>query len=357
MWRDSRRRFALDPGRVYVGGFPGGSRVATWFGSEHAKARGHLAMGGVLTPKSPPLNAAMSYYLLCGKTDFNRTEMEGAAEDLAKRKASHRLEVFEGGHELPPKPQLVAALRWLDQQWRTSPAAHASVSEEVATLEILAKKQPVAAYWRSRSAVAWFHGVASSVGTDAPLVQLLARLEKTATVRRELKSMESFERYRQAEGEHSGSTVLKRYRSLERQYRGTRGAKLASQRPAKLVEWDPGQAPKKLAEWLRLSRFYTQHLSAGGLPILASKKVNPLALREARYLIEAMLKGRDDIRQRLIANKVRFSIMAASEMTTAIPEHSTLKPSNYWDRRARGLGASHATASSYWGSNRHIRLR
>jgi hypothetical protein len=91
---------------------------------------------------------------------------------------------------------------------------------------------------------------------------------------------------------------------------------------------------------LELSPFYKQLVSADGLPIVSSQRVSPFALLEAQYLINKMLDGRDDIRQRLIENKVRFAVMAVDEMTTMIPEHSDLKPSKYWDRRARGLGAS-----------------
>jgi len=98
--------------------------------------------------------------------------------------------------------------------------------------------------------------------------------------------------------------------------------------------------PANEVKRLNLSPFYKQLLSAGGLPIVASEKVSPFALHEARYLIDQMLDGRDDIRQRLIDNKVRFAIMAVDEMTTAIPEHSDLSPAKYWDRRARGLGAT-----------------
>lgn len=98
--------------------------------------------------------------------------------------------------------------------------------------------------------------------------------------------------------------------------------------------------PKSEVDRLKLSPFYEQLLSAGGFPIVASAKVSPFALHEARYLIDQMLEGRDDIRQRLIKNKVRFAVMAVDEMTTAIPEHSDLTPAKYWDRRARGLGAT-----------------
>ena len=41
-------------------------------------------------------------------------------------------------------------------------------------------------------------------------------------------------------------------------------------------------------------------------------------------------------------NKARYAVMARDEFTTDISEHSDLKPSQYWDRRARGLGATFA---------------
>jgi alpha-glucosidase len=97
---------------------------------------------------------------------------------------------------------------------------------------------------------------------------------------------------------------------------------------------------EKLREEFQLAEFYTKCVSADGFPIVASAKVSDAALLEAAYLIDLMLQGRDDIRRALIASKTRFAVMAPSEMTTEIPEHSDLKPARWWDRRARGLGAT-----------------
>lgn len=116
-----------------------------------------------------------------------------------------------------------------------------------------------------------------------------------------------------------------------------------------------GPPPPAEVKRLNLSPFYAQYLSAGGLPIVASGKVSQFALLEARYLIDKMLDGRDDIRAKMVANKVRYSIMAVDEMTTKIPEHSDLEPAKYWDRRARGLGASHARPSVSCGEENLLR--
>lgn len=100
--------------------------------------------------------------------------------------------------------------------------------------------------------------------------------------------------------------------------------------------------PETLAKSLELSPFYQKHVDAGGLPVLGSAKASDYALLEAAYLIEQMLSARPDIRRALVASKTRFAVMARDELTTDIPEHGDLRPKEYWDRRARGLGATQA---------------
>lgn len=101
-----------------------------------------------------------------------------------------------------------------------------------------------------------------------------------------------------------------------------------------------GPVPDTLRTEWKLSPFYKKHIDLKGFPLLSSEKVSDEALVEAALLIEQMLAGRDDVREALIRGKVRFAVMAPTEMTTDIPEHSDLTPKEYWDRRARGLGAT-----------------
>jgi hypothetical protein len=98
--------------------------------------------------------------------------------------------------------------------------------------------------------------------------------------------------------------------------------------------------PAEVVEGLHLKPFYKKYVSAQGFPVLSSEKVSDYALLEAAYLINQMLDGHEDIRQALIRNKVRFVVMASTELTTMVPEHSDLTPSKYWDKRARGLGST-----------------
>ena len=98
--------------------------------------------------------------------------------------------------------------------------------------------------------------------------------------------------------------------------------------------------PFAVREAFGLSPFYQQWIDVEGLPVVASSKVNPYALKEAAWLIQQLIGHRPDLLQAMAQNKVRFSVMAYNEMTTEIPEHSDLRPKFYWDRRTRGLGAT-----------------
>jgi hypothetical protein len=93
-------------------------------------------------------------------------------------------------------------------------------------------------------------------------------------------------------------------------------------------------------ESLKLDPFYEKYVDANGYPIVSSGKVNDYALKEAAYLIDMMLAQRPDVRKAMIESGSRMIVMAHNEFTTDIPEYSRMKPKDFWDARARGLGGS-----------------
>lgn len=105
---------------------------------------------------------------------------------------------------------------------------------------------------------------------------------------------------------------------------------------------EPVPPPVTVRKTFNLDPFYTQWIDVDGLPVVASVKVNPYAVKEAAYLIHQVIGHRPDVLQALAKNNVRFVVMAYNELTTQIPEHSDLQPDYYWDRRARGLGSTPA---------------
>ena len=98
--------------------------------------------------------------------------------------------------------------------------------------------------------------------------------------------------------------------------------------------------PEPLRTQLNLDPFYQKHIDVEGFPILGSTNVSDFALVEAAWILRQMLPHRADIFGALASNQVRLAVMAWNEFTTDVPEHRTLKSAAYWDRRARGLGAT-----------------
>lgn len=98
---------------------------------------------------------------------------------------------------------------------------------------------------------------------------------------------------------------------------------------------------------LGLSTFYKKYLDASSIPVVSSQKVPDAALIQARNIVnlqlEKIIEKRPEILAMMKQNKLRVAVMAETELTTAIPEHSDLYkvfPGTDWDTRARGLGAT-----------------
>ena len=95
--------------------------------------------------------------------------------------------------------------------------------------------------------------------------------------------------------------------------------------------------------FLGLDPFYEKYVDADGIPIVSSSKTPDEALLRAKHIIDEMLALRSDLRTTIAELGIRVAIMADSEVTTDIPEHSDLYeafPGTDWNTRARGLGAT-----------------
>lgn len=101
-----------------------------------------------------------------------------------------------------------------------------------------------------------------------------------------------------------------------------------------------GPLPAPVRTEFALSPFYQKLVRVGPLPIVGSAQVSDHAMREAAWIVTHMLEGRPDLLAAMASNHTRLAVMAYNEFTTDVPEHSRLTPRVYWDRRARGLGAT-----------------
>lgn len=102
----------------------------------------------------------------------------------------------------------------------------------------------------------------------------------------------------------------------------------------------------KPPQTLKLDLFYEKYLDAGGIPVISSGKVPDEALVVAAGYVEHMLAKRPDLLKALGDGGVRVAVMGKGEVTTDLPEHRKLRPKDYWDRRARGLGGTRSNPTT-----------
>ena len=88
-----------------------------------------------------------------------------------------------------------------------------------------------------------------------------------------------------------------------------------------------------------LTQFYQKYTEAYGIPVVSSSRVPDDALKRACYVLRFMMADHSGIRNSFYQRYGRVGIMATTEYTTDIPEHSWLDPV-FWNARARGLGAT-----------------
>ena len=120
---------------------------------------------------------------------------------------------------------------------------------------------------------------------------------------------------------------------------------------AKSVEIDhipePVPPPAIVRAYFQLDPFYEQWIDVGGLPVIASAKVNPYALKEAAWLILKMIGHRPEVLRAMVGNQTRFVVIGHTEIITEIPEYREDAPPNFLVYRERGWGGSrNATVSS-----------
>jgi len=104
------------------------------------------------------------------------------------------------------------------------------------------------------------------------------------------------------------------------------------------------QAVPRHLTFITRYNFYRKYTHAYGIPIVSSYTPSDAALKRACYVLRFMLGDRRILRHFLYKYYGRIGIIATTEVTRTIPEHSFLPP--WWDQRARGLGGTIAVPIS-----------
>jgi hypothetical protein len=96
--------------------------------------------------------------------------------------------------------------------------------------------------------------------------------------------------------------------------------------------------PDSIRSSYGLDPFYQKYADADGIPIATSSLVDDEAVTLACQLVKEMVGRRDEVRQALVNSGMRFTLIAAEEELSSIPEVNAAFGSAY-DQRARGLGS------------------
>jgi hypothetical protein len=111
MSRDVGRRFVIDAARIYVTGHSGGARVAMQVALGGNDIAGVIASSAGFPDVKPRKSVRFPVFATAGLDDFNYLELRRLDAALT---SPHALEVFDGGHELPPAAVAMRAIEWLE---------------------------------------------------------------------------------------------------------------------------------------------------------------------------------------------------------------------------------------------------
>ena len=117
MFQDLGQRFAIDERRIYLTGHSGGSRVALQIALANPQIAGVIASSAGYPDVRPRASVRFPIFATAGTDDFNYIEMRMLGRAL---KTPHRVEIFAGGHTLPPPEVAMQAIEWLELQGMVS---------------------------------------------------------------------------------------------------------------------------------------------------------------------------------------------------------------------------------------------
>ena len=113
MWTDVGKRFSINPKRIYTAGFSGGARIAMKVAFDSDQIAGVIASSAGFPPGHRRSDLRFIVFGTAGTEDFNYLEMRQLDHELS---SSHRVVIFEGGHQWLPSALAVQAVEWLELQ-------------------------------------------------------------------------------------------------------------------------------------------------------------------------------------------------------------------------------------------------
>jgi hypothetical protein len=111
LFNDTKQRFRIDPGRIYLIGFSGGARAAASIALSRGDICGLIVAGaGLPGMERAKLSGWPDIYCMAGQGDFNMNEILATDKVLSAASVAHTTRIFPGKHEWPPAGELEEAL-------------------------------------------------------------------------------------------------------------------------------------------------------------------------------------------------------------------------------------------------------
>jgi predicted esterase len=192
-------RYAIDPRRVYAGGFSGTAILSCAIGINTNALAGVIGVGGRLVEHIPPAKFSFAHYGFAGDADFNNREMRVIDELLEREGKTHRFQEFTGDHQWLPSQLAREAVDWMElmamkEQRRTRDdalIARLYTSDLAAANALAAAGKRVDALRRYREIARTFDGLHAV--DDA--ITAVTRLSHDAAVQRELKDIPKWDEF------------------------------------------------------------------------------------------------------------------------------------------------------------------
>jgi predicted esterase len=116
MWPDARKRFSVDPKRVYAAGMSGGAIMAWTLAKTSGGVVGVIGCSGRLADDHDADPVAFDWFGTAGTADFNYNETRLIESRLEAAHARYQVEIFDGNHRWPPAELLEEAVEWMELQ-------------------------------------------------------------------------------------------------------------------------------------------------------------------------------------------------------------------------------------------------
>ena len=106
---DTRKRLKINDNRIYVCGFSGGAKVATYIALNHHHVKGVIANGAGLPEITQAGNFNFTFTAIAGEGDLNMTDLVAITNSLDQTQTRHRIIFFDGIHEWAPESTMKIA--------------------------------------------------------------------------------------------------------------------------------------------------------------------------------------------------------------------------------------------------------